>query len=94
MAEEQPKKKVDKTCAMCYHCRMRVSINLFQPLNTIITPTDRRDGLLYVYCRMNYWARIGKPRFLFTVAKVNKLYAACPYFTGEDDEEDNSALSL
>ena len=92
---EQPKKKVDKTCRMCYHCRMRVAINLNDTLSTNIAPINRREGLVAIYCRESWWGdKANTPPLQFNVNVVNKLEVMCPHFEGEDDEEDNSALTL
>ena len=91
----QPKKKVNKTCRMCYNCRVRLAVNLNNILSTVITPANRREGLVTIYCRKGWWGEKANTAPLqFNINIVNKLEVVCPYFEGEDDEEDNSAFLL
>jgi len=92
---EQTKKKVDKTCRMCYHCRVRVGVNLNDVLSTVITPVSRKEGLIGICCRKGWWrGEIGLLQLQFNMNIVNRMNVMCPHFEGEDDEEDNSALAL
>ena len=89
------KKKIKKNCINCFNCRVRVAVNLADPLNTLVTPQNRREGITSIRCRIGYWDETsGIPRLLFNIGAVEKLEVVCPHFEGEDDEEDNSALLL